>query len=452
VRSALFSWLWARRNGGTFVLRVEDTNTSRVTEEAFQGVLADLRWLGLDWDEGPEAGGPHGPYRQSERSAIYATKAADLIASGHAYRCYCTPEELEERKRAQMVRGGAPGYDGRCRTLADQARAAFEAENRASVVRFHMPEREWVIQDLVKGEVRWAAGQLKDFVLVRSDGSPVFLLAVAVDDMLMEITHVVRGDDLLTAAPRNIAVIEALGGVAPIYAHVPQVLGPDRKPLSKRHGSTSVEAFREQGYLAEALINYLALLGWSADGETTFFSRDELIQKFDLGRVSSNPAAFDTDKLTFMNNHYIQQLAPDELAVRCLHFLTGSGLSVDPELLGRAMPLVRERMKTLTEAPELLRFLFTDDIVPNDKAAGLIVKAPEGYLGRAADALAAVDPWTPESIHAALDSLAETEGLNRTKAFQPVRAAVTGSNVSPPLPESLELLGKERTLQRLRSA
>ena len=451
ARSALFSWLWARRNGGAFVLRVEDTDASRVSEAAFQGVLADLRWLGLDWDEGPEAGGPHGPYRQSERLEIYAAKALALIESGHAYRCYCTPEELEERKQAQMARGEAPGYDGRCRTLTDVERAAFETQGRPSVIRFHMPERDWVIQDMVKGEVRWAAGQLKDFVLVRSDGSPVFLLAVAVDDMLMEITHVVRGDDLLTAAPRNIAVIEALGGVAPTYAHLPQVLGPDRKPLSKRHGSTSVEAFREQGYLSEALINYLALLGWSADGETTFFSRQELIGKFDLARVSSNPAAFDTDKLTFMNNHYIQQLAPDELAARCLHFLTASGLSVDPALLGRAMPMVRERMKTLTDAPELLRFLFTDDIVPNEKAAGLIAKAPQGYLGRVADALATVEPWTPESIQAALDLLAETEGLNRTKAFQPVRAAVTGSNVSPPLPESLELLGKVRTLDRLRS-
>ena len=450
VRSALFSWLWARRNGGTFVLRVEDTDASRVTEEAFQGVLADLRWLGLDWDEGPEAGGPHGPYRQSERLEIYAEKAAGLIASGHAYRCYCTPEELEERKQAQMARGEAPGYDGHCRTLASDERAAFEAAGRTSVIRFHMPEREWVMQDLVKGEVRWPVGQLKDFVLVRSDGSPVFLLAVAVDDMLMGITHVVRGDDLLTAAPRNIAVIEALGGVAPTYAHVPQVLGPDRKPLSKRHGSTSVEAFREQGYLPEALVNYLALLGWSADAETTFFSRDDLIQKFDLSRVSSHPAAFDTDKLSFMNNHYIQQLEPDDLAARCVHFLTVSGLSVDPVLLAGAMPIVRERMKTLSEAPDLLRFLFTDDIVPNEKAAGLIAKAPQGYLGRVAEALAGVDPWSAEAIQSALDSLAETEGLNRTKAFQPVRAAVTGSNVSPPLPESLELLGKERTLARLR--
>jgi glutamyl-tRNA synthetase len=452
VRSALFSWLWARRNGGTFVLRVEDTDASRVTEEAFQGVLADLRWLGLDWDEGPEAGGPYGPYRQSERLDIYAAKAAELIGSGQAYRCYCTAEELEERKRAQMARGEAPGYDGRCRTLADTERTAFEAAGRTSVVRFRMPEHEWVLEDLVKGEVRWAADQLKDFVLVRSDGSPVFLLAVAVDDMLMEITHVVRGDDLLTAAPRNIAVIDALGGAAPTYAHVPQVLGPDRKPLSKRHGSTSVEAFREQGYLPEALINHLALLGWSADGETTFFSREELIDKFDLARVSSNPAAFDTDKLMFMNNHYIQQLDPDDLAARCVHFLTASGLSVDPALLTKAMPMVRERMKTLTEAPELLRFLFTDDIVPNEKAVGLIAKAPQGYLGRVADTLEAVEPWSAEPIKAALDLLAEREGLNRTKAFQPVRAAVTGSNISPPLPESLELLGKERTLVRLRAA
>ena len=238
-----------------------------MTEEAVRGVLDDLRWLGLDWDEGPEVGGAFGPYRQSQRLPIYADACERLLAQGDAYRCYCTPEELEERRNAAMARGEAPGYDGRCRTLTDEERAAHEAAGRPSVVRFAMPDREWVVDDLVKGEVRFASGQLRDFVLMRSDGSPVFLLAVAVDDLLMGITHVVRGDDLLASAPRNAAVIEALGGVAPRYAHLPQVLGPDRQPLSKRHGSTSVQAFREQGYLAEALVNYLALLGWSSEDE-----------------------------------------------------------------------------------------------------------------------------------------------------------------------------------------
>ncbi len=451
VRSALFSWLYARHHEGGFILRLEDTDASRVTEEAVQGVLRDLRWLGLDWDEGPEVGGDHGPYRQSQRLEIYQDMTARLLASGHAFHCWCTPEELEERRKAALARGEPPGYDGRCRGLSDDERAAFEAEGRSPVVRFHMPEREWVIDDLVKGEVRWGPNDLRDFVIVRSDGTPVFLLAVAVDDMLMAVTHVVRGDDLLASAPRNAAVIEALGGTPPRYAHVPQVLGPDAKPLSKRHGATSVDAFREQGFLPEAMVNYLALLGWAKDDHTTFLTRDELVAAFDLAHVSRNPAVFDTQKLEWMNNHYVQALDEDELAARCIHFLTEEGLSVDPALLRRAMPIVRERMRTLAEAPNLLRFLFTDDITPNDRAVDLIAKAPEGYLKGAADRLDALERWESEEIQAALDGLASAAGLSRTKGWQPVRAAVTGSNVSPPLPESLGLLGKERTVARLRA-
>jgi glutamyl-tRNA synthetase len=451
ARTALFSWLYARHHGGKFVLRVEDTDTSRVTEEAFRNVLEDLRWLGLDWDEGPEVGGPQGPYRQSERLPIYAETAGRLVADGHAYRCYCTEAELEERRAGALARGEPPGYDGRCRALTESERAAFEAEGRPFTVRFRMPEREWLVEDLVKGEVRFAPGQLRDFVIVRSDGSPVFLLAVAVDDLLMGITHVVRGDDLLASAPRNAAVIEALGGAPPAYAHLPQVLGPDGKPLSKRHGSTSVDAFREQGFLPEALVNYLALLGWSKDDRTTFLSREELVESFDLSRVASNPAVFDTEKLTWMNTHYIQGLDDDELAARCLRFLAAAGLSPEPLLLRRAMPLVKERMRTLVESVELLRFLFSDDVEPNEKAAAIIARAPEGYLKKAADVLDTLEPWDHEHLQAALDALAAEAGLNRTKGWQPVRAAATGSNVSPPLPESLELLGRERTLTRLRA-
>jgi glutamyl-tRNA synthetase len=450
ARSALFSWLYARHHGGVFVLRVEDTDASRVTEEAYQGVVEDLRWLGLDWDEGPDVGGPYGPYRQSERLDIYREMTERLLEGGHAYRCFCTPEELEERRKAALARGEPPGYDGRCRTRTDEEIAAFQAEGRPFAIRFHMPEREWVIEDLVKGEVRWAARDLRDFVIVRSDGSPVFLLAVAVDDMLMEVTHVVRGDDLLASAPRNAAVIEALRGIPPAYAHLPQVLGPDSKPFSKRHGATSVVAFREQGFLPEALVNYLALLGWAKDDHTTFLGRDELIEAFDLAHVSHNPAVFDTQKLEWMNNHYIQSLDEDDLGARCVPFLTAEGLSVDPALLRRAIPLVRERMKTLSEAPALLRFLFTDDVVPNEKAADLIAKAPEGHLKKVAEVLDALGTWDIEHIQAALDQVASEAGLSRTKGWQPIRAAVTGSNVSPPLPESLALLGRERTVARLR--
>ena len=452
VRSALFSWLWARRNDGVFILRVEDTDASRVTEEAFRGVLNDLRWLGLDWDEGPEVGGARGPYRQSERLGIYRDMVDRLLGRGDAYRCYCTEQELDERKEAALARGEPPGYDGRCRTLTDAERAAFIAEGRTSVVRFHMPEHEWIVHDLVKGQVRWAAGELRDFVLQRSDGSPVFLLAVAVDDLLMAVTHVVRGDDLLASAPRNVAVIQALGGEPPVYAHVPQVVGPDRKPLSKRHGSTSVEAFREQGFLSEALVNYLALLGWSPGDDREIVPREELIRLFDLERVSSNPAAFDLEKLTWMNTHYVQQLDDDELAARTVRFLTQAGLGVDPATLRKAMPIVRERIHTLRDAVDLLTFLFSDDVTPNEKAANLIEKAPEGYLKAAADALDDLAGWNAEQIAETLDVLANEAGLNRTRGWQPVRAAVTGSNVSPPLPESLELLGRERTVARIRAA
>jgi glutamyl-tRNA synthetase len=451
ARSALFSWLTSRHHDGAFVLRVEDTDASRVTEEAVRGVLEDLRWLGLTWDEGPDVGGPHGPYRQSERLDIYREMTQRLLEAGRAYRCWCTPEELEERRKASLARGEPPGYDGRCRSRSREEIAAFEAEGRPFAIRFHMPERDWAIDDLVKGQVRWSVRDLRDFVIVRSDGSPVFLLAVAVDDMLMEITHVVRGDDLLSSAPRNAAVIEALGGTPPAYAHLPQVLGPDGKPLSKRHGATSVAAFREQGFLPEAMVNYLALLGWAKDDHTTFLTREELIESFGLSHVSHNPAAFDTQKLEAIDNHYIQSLDQDDLAARCVPFLTEAGLSVDPDLLRRAIPIVRERMKTLAEAPRLLRFLFTDDLEPNDQARKLIEAAPAGYLEEAAEALDSLERWDADAIQAALDDLASRHELSRTKGWQPVRAAVTGSNVSPPLPESLELLGEERTVARLRA-
>jgi glutamyl-tRNA synthetase len=449
ARSALFSWAFARHHGGAFVLRVEDTDTGRVSEEAFHGVMESLRWLGMDWDEGPDVGGPFRPYRQSQRGDLYDERVRQLLEQGDAYPCYCTPEELEERRRAAQAAGRAPGYDGRCRTLTDAERANREAEGRPKVIRFAMPQRDLIVRDLVKGDVHFAAGALQDFVLVRSDGSPVFLLAVAVDDMLMRMTHVIRGEDLLASAPRNAAVIEALGGTVPRYAHLPLLVGADRQPLSKRHGSSSVEALREQGFLPEALVNYLALLGWSKDAETTFLTRQELVESFDLSRVSSNPAAFDTTKLEWMNNHYIQQLDHEELAARCLHFLTAAGLTPDLELLRRAMPLVRERMKRLTQSVDLLRFLFTDDIELDEKARAVVAKAPEGYLGRVAQELTSVDPWTSQAIETALDGLAEREGLSRKNAFQPVRAAVTGSTVSPPLPESMELLGRDRTVERL---
>ena len=452
AHTALFSWLTARHAGGAFVVRIEDTDADRVTDEAAEGVLRSLAWLGLDWDEGPDVGGPHGPYRQSERAEIHQEHVDQLIAGGHAYRCYCTAEELEERRKRAMAEGRPPGYDNRCRNLSDAERAAYEAEGRTFAIRFAMPERDIVVEDAIHGPVEFARGSLPDFVIRRSDGSPTYLLAAAVDDLLMEMTHVIRGDDLMAATPRQMSVTEALGGTPPVYGHVPLILGPDRQKLSKRHGATSVEAFRERGFLPEALMNYLCLLGWSKDEHTTFLSRAELVEAFDLVRVSHNPAAFDPEKLEWMNGHYLREMDPDDLAARIVPLLAEAGLSVDPELLRAAVPLVIERMKLLSEAVELLRFLFTDDIEPDEKASKLFAKAGTEHLRAAAELLDAVEPWTAEGVAAALDALTERVGLSRTKAWQPVRAAVTGSTVSPPLDGSLYLLGKERTVARLRAA
>lgn len=451
ARTGLFSWLFARHNGGTFILRVEDTDASRVTDEAIDILIESLHWLGIDWDEGPEVDGPHGPYRQTERIATYRDIAERLVAQGDAYRCYCTKEELDERRKAAMSEGRSPGYDGRCRSLSDEQRASFESEDRTSVLRFRMPDKAYTVHDLVRGDVEFAPGTTRDYVLMRSDGSPTYMLAAPVDDHLMEMTHVIRGEDLLPSTPGQIALIERLGGTAPIYAHLPLIVGSDRAPLSKRHGSVSVEAFREQGYLPEALVNYMALLGWSKDENTTFLSRDELIEAFDISRVSHNPAGFDTEKLEWMNGHYIQGLDIDDLAARLLPDLADHGVAVEIDLLKKAVPLISERMKHLTEAVELLHFLFTDDIVPNEKAQGLLAKAPDGYMAKASDALERVEDWTHEAIAAAMDELASANELNRTKGWQPIRAAATGSNISPPLPESLELLGKARTLARIRA-
>jgi glutamyl-tRNA synthetase len=453
ARTALFNWLFARHHGGVFVLRVEDTDADRVTDEAVEVLKRSLRWLGLDWDEGPDTGGPFGPYRQTERFEVYRGAADRLVEGGHAYRCYCTPEELEERRKQALARGEAPGYDGRCRRLTDAERAAFEAEGRPWALRFAIPEgRDVTVDDLVKGPTHFAADALRDFIVVRSDGSPTYLLASGVDDLEMRMTHVIRGEDLLPSTPRQMLMFEALGALPPRYAHLPLILGPDRAKLSKRHGAVAVEWFREHGFLPEALVNYLALLGWSPGENEEILPREELIRRFDLGGVSHHPAIFDVEKLTWMNGHDIRDLSDEDLAVRLVPVLADAGIAADVETLRAAAPDVKERLRTLAEAPGLLRFLFTDDLTLDEKAAALVEKAGAEYLREAASRLEAVDDWTVEEIRKVLDDLQETSGRSKRDALQPIRAAVTGSTVSPPLYESLALLGKERTVARLRAA
>jgi glutamyl-tRNA synthetase len=455
ARTALFNWLFSRHHGGAFILRVEDTDIGRVTEEAFLNLKSSLRWLGLDWDEGPDVGGPHAPYRQSERMAagLYAEVGEDLRGRGLAYPCYCTPEELEERRRAAMARGEAPGYDGRCRRLTEDERGRFDQEGRPPALRFAAPEgRDVVVPDLVRGDAHFPSADLRDFVILRSDGTPTYLLAAAVDDHRMGMTHVIRGEDLLPSTPRQILLFEAFGAEPPRYAHLPLIVGPDRHPLSKRHGSVAVEAFREMGFLPEAMVNYLALLGWSSPDGEEVLSAEEMIERFDLDRVSHNPAAFDVQKLEWMNGHYIRTLEHDDLADRVSEALAGSGLTAPPAVVRQAIPLVNERMKHLTESVDLLRFLFTDDIELDEKARKLVAKIGPEYLREAASRLAAVEDWELSEIERVLTALQEDSNLSRTNAWQPIRAAATGSVVSPPLPESLALLGRDRTVRRLRLA
>ncbi len=449
AHTALFNWLFARHHGGVFVLRVEDTDPERVVPGGIESVQAALSWLGLDWDEGPGVEGPFGPYVETRRFHLHREVAHRFLEQDHAYRCYCTPEELAERRRQQEARKEAPGYDGRCRRLTAAEREAFEAEGRPSAIRFAIPEgRDVAFTDLVKGEVRFANPDLRDFIILRSDGTPTYLLASGIDDHLMEMTHVVRGEDLYPSTPRQILMFEALGAAPPTYAHLPLILGPDRAKLSKRHGAVAVEEFRDRGYLPEAMVNYLALLGWSPGGDEEVLPLEELIRRFDLAAVSHHPSIFDVEKLTWLNGVYVRRLPPDELAARLVAHLDGAAAA---DVVRAAVPLIQERMSTLAEAGELLRFLF-EDVEPDQDARKQIDTVDPEYLREAASGLEGVEQWTVEEIKGVLDDLAAGAGLNRTKGWQPIRAAVTGRRISPPLPESMQLLGRERTVARLRRA
>ncbi len=452
ARTALFSWLTARHHGGAFVLRVEDTDRERSTDAAIDVLIRSLRWLGIEWDEGPEVGGPHGPYRQTEGLPNFARVTKQLLADGHAYRCYCTPAELEDRRRAALARGETPGYDGRCRNLSPEQLAAYQAENRSYAVRFAMPGAGITVHDLIRGETTFPASDLKDFVIMRSNGIPTYLLAAAVDDVRMEITHVIRGEDLMPSTPRQVELMHAMGARPPAFAHLPLIVGPGGQKLSKRFHAVSVERFREDGFLPEALVNYMALLGWSKDASTTFLSLEDLVREFDVSHVSRNPAVFDLQKLEWLNGHYVR-LADDE---RLTDLLAGAaaaeGLVADRSTIAAAVPLIKERMHTVSEGLGLIRFLFVDDLEPDEKAARMLAGDRAEVLDQALRRLEALPEWSAQAIHDALQALRDELALSSKNAFQPVRAAVTGTLVSPPLFESMELLGRDRSLARLRAA
>jgi glutamyl-tRNA synthetase len=466
VRSCLFNWAYARRHGGVFVFRIEDTDAARDTQESYEQLLESLRWLGLDWDEGPEVGGPHGPYRQSERRAIYDDVIRRLVDGGYAYESFSTPAEIEARHRA-VGRDPKLGYDNFDRTLTEEQKAAFRADGREPVLRLRMPDEDLRWDDLVRGEVTFAAGSTPDFVIARANGDPLYPLVNPVDDAMMQITHVLRGEDLLPSTPRQIALYRALVelGVAkdvPRFGHLPLVMGEGNKKLSKRDPVSNLLLYRERGFLPEGLLNYLALLGWAIADDRDIFSMAEMIEAFDIADVSPNPARFDLKKCEAINAAHVRLLDPADFASRVVPFLRGEGLVSEPlseyeqRVLDAIGPLVQERIVVLSDAVAMLRFLLVSDeaFAPEPEAAakGLGPDAAP-VLTAAISALDALAVWDTASIEEALKTaLVDGLGLKPRKAFTPLRVAITGRTVSPPLYESMEVLGRERSLGRLRRA
>ena len=464
IRTALFNWAHARHTGGTFVFRIEDTDAARDSEESYRHLLDSLRWLGLDWDEGPEVGGPNGPYRQSERREIYADIAAKLLAAGHAYESFSTNEEVDVRRRAA---GQDPklGYDNHDRFLTEEQKAAFRAEGRRPVLRLKMPAEDLTWTDLIRGEVRFAAGAVPDFVLVRGNGVPLYPFVNPVDDALMGITDVLRGEDVLPSTPRQLALYTALTDIgvasgAPRFGHLPLVTGEGTKKLSKRDPTSNLDVYRERGFLPEGLVNYLALLGWAIAEDRDIFSMAELVEAFDITRVSANPARFDLKKAEAINATHLRALPVGEFTARVVPYLAAAGLISDPPTAGQQQilesiaPLAQERMIVLSDAVGLLGFLFTDDVVVEEAAAAKHLRPDDArLLDAAASALRELPAWTTPAIEEALKTaLVDGLGLKPRQAFGPVRVAVSGRTVSPPLYESMELLGRERTLARLAAA
>ncbi|MGD1110220.1 MAG: glutamate--tRNA ligase [Mycobacterium sp.] len=460
VRTALFNWAYARHTGGTFVFRIEDTDAQRDTEESYLALLDALRWLGLDWDEGPEVGGPYGPYRQSHRLEIYRHTVAQLLEAGEAYYAFSTAEEVEARHLA-AGRNPKLGYDNFDRELTDAQRAAYLTDGRDPVVRLRMPDEDLSWDDLVRGTTTFAAGTMPDFALTRANGEPLYTLVNPVDDALMKITHVLRGEDLLPSTPRQLALYQALIriGIAeriPQFAHLPTVLGEGTKKLSKRDPQSNLFAHRDRGFIPEGLLNYLALLGWAIADDHDLFSLDEMVAAFDVADVNSNPARFDQKKADALNAEHIRMLGADDFTGRLRDYFRAHehDTGLDDTGFAVAAELVQTRIVVLRDAWDLLKFLNDDEYAIDPKAAAKELGPNAGpVLDAALAALDAVADWTTAGIEEALKSaLIEGLELKPRKAFGPIRVAATGTTVSPPLFESLELLGRERSVARLRAA
>ena len=464
IRTALFNWAHARHTKGTFVFRIEDTDAARDSEESYEQLLEALKWLGITWDEGVEVGGPHEPYRQSRRLDLYKDVVAKLLEAGYAYESYSSPDEVEARHRA-AGRDPKLGYDNFDRDLTDEQVAAFRAEGREPVLRVRMPDEDVTFTDLVRGDITFKAGSIPDYVIVRADGSPLYTLVNPVDDALMGITHVLRGEDLLSSTPRQVVLIRALMelGIAkymPEFGHLPYVMGEGNKKLSKRDPESNLFLLRDRGFIPEGLLNYLALLGWSLSADEDIFTVEQLIENFDVHDVLANPARFDLKKAEAINGTHVRMLEAEDFRNRLVPYLRSAGLvgetltDRENEILTEAAPLVQERIGLLGEAPEMLSFLFkADDGI--DVAADARKGLPENLAEALDAALAALEPvgdWTAENIQQALrGALVDGLGLKPRLAFGPVRTAVSGRRISPPLFESMVILGKDSSLARIKA-
>ena len=456
IRTALFDWLFARHTGGDFILRIEDTDAARATDGALKSIMESLRWLGLDWDEGPDVGGAYGPYVQSERLELYREKAKDLVDRGYAYYCCCSSERLKEMRQEQARRKQPPGYDRLCRD-----KGYGYSEDPPPVVRFKMPlEGETEFHDIIRGDVTFSNATVDDFVILKSDGYPTYHLASIVDDHLMEISHVLRAEEWLPSAPRHVHLYNALGFEKPHFAHLPIILGPDRSKLSKRHGDVSVLQYRDMGYLPEAMFNFLALLGWSLDDHTEIISRDDLVQHFSIDRIVKSGAIFNLEKLTWMNGMYIRNLSEGDLVSRIVQTLDDS-LSADvprpisEDYVGEITPLVQERLKTMTDVPALMDFFFieeldypTDDLIQKGMDREDTTLALESALER----VSGLESWSTESLEGELRPLAEELSVKTGQLFGAIRVAVTGRKAAPPLFETMAVLGRDKSLYRLRKS
>jgi glutamyl-tRNA synthetase len=463
ARTSLYNYLTARHAGGTYVMRIEDTDTARSTVDFERDIIDNLHWLGIAWDEGPQVAGgddigPYAPYRQSDRMDLYAREADRLLEAGKAYRCWCTPEELAAVRREQEAAKEPPRYNRRCLSLTDAERAAFEAEGRPSVIRFRVEPEVIRFDDLVRGEVEFDNALLGDFVIVRNDGMPLYHLAVVVDDEAMEITDVIRGEDHLSNTPKHIALIRALGYHEPRFGHIPLILNADRSKMSKRKSQTSVTAYRDEGYLPEAMVNFLAFLGWSPGTEEEIFTLDELIARFDLAHVHKGGAVFDKDRLDYLNGVYLRSLTDEQLALRVRPFLPDG---LDDEAVLRVVPLIKERLVKLADARELVAFLTEadDEVAALYDAEALVPKGRSQAdaataLQAARDVLAELGAadFAADVLEGRCRQEAERLGWKAGDFFRPLRIAITGRSVSPPLFGSMELLGRDRVLARLDAA